>query len=421
MPIIHLLWDESHIWGLLLWRALKTWGIEHRLVRGEEIAQAGLSRKSCSALLVPGGWAKGKREALGDAGAEAVREYVASGGVYVGFCGGAGLGLTGAFGLGLCPWKRRAFRDRLQHFSSGHMVVDLSPPKDDDVPGGLIPPQLPPAIMAPVWWPARFQPEDGDGVSVLAAYREPASDFWVADLPLSSLPKEPVEELETLYGIRFWPHFMTGQPCTITGRYGDGRYVLSYSHLETPDSPEANAWLAHMLSALAGADPVPELRSRTPRWDLRRLPDRWDDPDLDRAKKAMENVIRLGQENLLLFRRNSWLLGWRRGIPGAALNALYSLISQARALPPTDSARDYWRAEAAAFMEQMGHFHAGLVGYLLAERLGMTMTEANSLIPPEALSEQRAVLFGAPMLPGGLMQPLMQSMDELIWRLLADP
>ena len=50
-----------------------------------------------------------------------------------------------------------------------------------------------------VWWPARFQPEDDGQVTVLAAYREPASDFWVADLPLSSLPKEPVEELETLY------------------------------------------------------------------------------------------------------------------------------------------------------------------------------------------------------------------------------
>ena len=420
MPIIHLLWDESHIWGLLLWRALKTWGFEHRLVRGEEIAQAGLSRKSCSALLVPGGWAKGKREALGDAGAEAVRDYVASGGVYVGFCGGAGLGLTGPFGLGLCPWKRRAFRDRLQHFSSGHMVVDLIPDNDPQVTGGLIPATLPASIMAPVWWPARFQPEDDGQVTVLAAYREPASDFWVADLPLSSLPKEPVEDLEALYGIRFWPRFMTGQPCTVTGCHGHGRYVLSYSHLETPDSPEANAWLAHMLATLTGAEAVPELKSRTPRWDLRRLPARWDDPDLGRAKQVMEDVIRLGQENLLLFRRNSWLLGWRRGIPGASLNALYSLISQARALPPTDAARDYWTLHCAGFMEQLAHFHAGLTGYLLAERLGMTLTEANSLIPPEALAEQRASLFGAPMLPGGLMQPLMQTMDELIRLLLSD-
>ena len=420
MPLIHLLWDESHIWGLLLWRALKTWGIEHRLVRGEEIAQAGLSRKSCSALLVPGGWAKGKREALGDAGAQAVRDYVASGGVYVGFCGGAGLGLSGPYGLGLCPWKRRAFKDRLQHFSSGHMVVDLAA-AGSDASAGLIPDTLPAAIMAPVWWPARFQPEDGDGVTVLAAYREPASDFWVADLPLSSLPKEPVEDLETLYGLRFWPRFMTGQPCAVTGRHGQGRYLLSYSHLETPDSPEANAWLAHMLSHLAGASPVPELKSRTPRWDLRRLPDRWNDPTLDRAKQTMENIIRLGQENLLLFRRNSWLLGWRRGIPGASLNALYSLIGQARALPPTDAALAFWEAGAMGFMEQLTHFHAGLTGYLLAERLGMSLTDSNSLIPPEALAEQRAALFGSPMQPGGLMQPLMRVMDELIRLLLAEP
>ena len=231
MSSLYVYWNESNMWGLLLWRALSAWGLPHRLVRGEEIAKGLLIQKPPSALIVPGGGAKKKFEALGRDGVKAIRDYVDSGGVYLGFCGGAGLGLSGPFGLGLCPWKRRAFSERTQHFCSGHIFVRTPRPNP------LIPDSLPEKPLVPVWWPARFDPEENSDISVLATYDKPGPDFWVADLPLASLPREPLKTLETTYGIHLWPHFMRDRPCIIQGSFGKGKYVLSYAHLETPDSP----------------------------------------------------------------------------------------------------------------------------------------------------------------------------------------
>ena len=121
MSTLHILWDESHIWGLLVWRAAEALGLPYRLVKGEEIAHGLLSCNPPALLVVPGGTARLKAEALGHAGIAAIRDYVASGGHYLGFCGGAGLGLSGQHGLGLCPWSRASFSDRMQHFVSGHI------------------------------------------------------------------------------------------------------------------------------------------------------------------------------------------------------------------------------------------------------------------------------------------------------------
>jgi len=95
MSTLHILWDESHVWGLLAWRAVESMGLPYRLVRAQEIADGLLSRNPPALLLVPGGTARLKADALGETGMQAVRDYVAGGGSYLGFCGGAGLGLTG--------------------------------------------------------------------------------------------------------------------------------------------------------------------------------------------------------------------------------------------------------------------------------------------------------------------------------------
>ncbi len=65
MPQVALLWDESHIWGLIAWRALAAWGLPHRLLSASAIAQGALSRNPPAALLVPGGWARAYVEAGG--------------------------------------------------------------------------------------------------------------------------------------------------------------------------------------------------------------------------------------------------------------------------------------------------------------------------------------------------------------------
>ncbi|NJB68273.1 hypothetical protein GGQ74_001946 [Desulfobaculum xiamenense] len=418
MSSIYIYWDESHLWGLLAWRAIKSWGLPHRLVRGDEIADGLLSAEPPLMLLVPGGWARAKYDHLGEQGVSEVRSYIRHGGVYMGFCGGTGLALTGPYGLGLCPWKRRAFTDRLQHACSGHMFTRLGER------GGLTPDVLPERPLIPVWWPARFEYQPRDDVRVLATYEAPGPDFWVADLPLDSMPKQPLADLETQYGIRIWPEFMTDQPCIIEGNFGKGRYLLSYAHLETPSSPDANLWFAHILQRLTGLSPAVGSPSVLPAWNLDSLERRWPDAAggeaLAAAKAALEEIIALGMDHLLIFRRNSWLLGWRRGIPGAYINSLYSMACQAQNLVPTPEAEAYWKNHCDAFLENLDMFSHGLAGYLLAERLAMSVPESSGDIPSDSLREQRTALFGQHMQYGGLFAKLARVLDKLLWLALRD-
>ena len=404
MSSIYIYWDESHFWGLMARRALAAWGLPHRLVRGTEIAQGLLADNPPGLLLVPGGWARGKAERLGDAGIEAVRALVRDGGSYLGFCGGAGLALSGG-GLSLCPWRRRAFTDRMQHFMSGHVHVDFG---NDHI---LIPKDMSNSALLPVWWPGRFEPADND-VEILATYNKPGPDFWMADLALKSLPKGTASDWENLYGVRIRPDF-EGLPAVISGRFGQGRYVLSYAHLETPASPQANRWLTHILAGLTG---LPEPEFFLPAWDPAALPVLWPDLALNHARELLLDLVRTGKEQMLLFWRTPWLLGWRRGLPGAALNSLLNMVCEALASPPTQAALEYWEPRAREFSTAMALFHQGVSGYLLAERLSMTVYSSSPDAVP-GLREQRESLFGTPPAGGGLHANLLARLEELLWRL----
>ncbi len=409
MSSLYILWDESHIWGLLAWRALRAMGLPHRLVRAQEIAQGLLSRKPPAALVVPGGVARRKARVLGESGMQAVRDYIHNGGAYVGFCGGSGLGLSGTHGLRLCPWQRAALKDRMLHLVSGHIrTTPLSPHP-------LTPPDLPLQPLLPVWWPARFAMEHDSPVTVLATYATPGRDFWVADLPLDSLPAGTLSDWEALYDVTLKPATLQGQPCIVSGQCGEGRYVLSYAHLETPQSPDANRWLAHILGSFL-ADSAPALtpeQSLVPAWDLDALPQVQQDPLLLEAQAALEALLQLGREHFLLFARNPWLLGWRAGIPGAALNNLRSLLCQTLALPPTAEAAAYLDRHRAPLALALQDFRAGVEGYLLAERLAMTLAKAfPQAVSQEAFKRQRLALFGEPMEYAGLYNVLLQHLDE---------
>jgi len=415
MSSIHIYWDESHFWGLLMQRALKAWGISHRLVRADEIAQGALAGKldgeAPKAFMVPGGRAKGKMDRLGKAGQEAVRQYVRDGGTYLGFCGGAGLALSGT-GLGLCPWQRKGFETRLQHFLSGHIDVRLRGEHR------FIPEDLGGEALIPVWWPGQFD-QQNNGVTVLATYDSPGPDFWVADLNLKNLPKGTLGDWEALYGIRLSPDFLKGKPCVITGEYGQGRYILSYAHLETPASPQANFWLGHMLGSILETDPF---FTSIPAWDVSSTSVSWQDEHLLKAKADLEDIIETGRRHFLLFWRNPWLLGWRRGIPGAGVNSLYSLICESLASPETERATSFWSEVSPRFSELSQLMREGTTGYLLAERLAMTVLHSGpSAIDPKVLREQRAALFGKPPAPGGIYAQLATYLEELYWRLDSEP
>ncbi len=402
MSSIYIYWDESHFWGLMAIRALRTWGFDFRLVRGKEIAQGILKTAPPKLLLVPGGRAKGKADRLGPEGMQAVRDYVASGGTYLGFCGGAGLALSGANSLALCPWKRRRFSNRLQHFLSGHIHTSLNQSHT------LVPNSLDSDVLLPVWWPGQFEPID-DGVEILATFGQPGPDFWVADLALSSLPKGTMADWEAVYGITLRPDFILGNPCVVTGKCGKGRYILSYAHLETPASTQANTWLAHLLGQIMNSRPD---QAALPAWVLTDLPTIWHDPVLTTAREMIESTIHTGQDHLLLFWRTPWLLGWRRGIPGAGINALYALICESMASTPTKEAKAFWAKRSKAFAKNIELLHAGLTGFLLAERLAMTVFHSETDAVP-GLKESRELLFGPPPSAGGVYGELLADLETL--------
>ncbi|MDL2279634.1 biotin--protein ligase [Desulfovibrio sp. OttesenSCG-928-G11] len=447
-PLLYILWDHSEIWGLIAARAARTMALPCRLVTARDLAGGALERERPSLLLVPGGNARLKAESLGRAGLEALRAYVAGGGRYLGFCGGAGLALSwgteaDCAGLGLCPVERGNFDERLQHFMSGHLHVCL--PGRGGKAAALVPEQLPPAPCLPVWWPGRFAETARSSVEVLASYEVPAQDFWLADLPIAALPGGIFTDWNNVYGLALNPAFLTGQPCMLYGEYGRGAYVLSYSHLETPDSPQANAWLAHLFRVLGGLEPgleqLPPWRCFAPAsWSspasaaslanppgltgpgCSEGPDRpvwsvwplWEDEDLGQLAALLGQALQTGLNHGLLFHRTDWLLGWRYGLPGASLNNLRAALNAIGESEPTNAARRFWREQRRDTRAAMEVFAGGCVQYLLAERLSMTLSKAlPEALPASMLKDQREALFGPPMRAGGLYRDLLRVLDEL--------
>jgi len=412
---IALLWDHSHLWGLLLHRALAASGLPFVLVRGRDVPQLLDGGAPPRLLAVPGGFARKKLEALGPQGVDAVRRFVAAGGAYLGICGGAGLALSDPDGLSLCPWRRAGFTNRLKHFISGH--VGVVPDRDSP----LTPPWLPERPLVPVWWPARFAPPlAAEPEGILAAYDGPGPDFMLADLDVAGLPAATLTSWRERFGLGFGPEFLGAGPCILAGRFGRGTVVLSHAHLETPDSPQANAWLAHLLAVLTGEPPPASPPDAVPAWNPAGEPRRFGEDGLDQAVRLLDAVIDLGIAHRLLFRRSPWLLGWRPGTPGFAVSNLRAMAHQAAACPATAPARTFWREHGERFAAGMRRFHDGVAEYFLSERLAATLSRFDrETVPEAALARERHELFGPPPGVGGACGRLVATLDELVRLLLA--
>ena len=406
--MINILWDASHIWGYLLLHAVKSTGLPFRVLKGLDISHSGLTGKM---LIVPGGSARRKFEALGTQGAEAIHRFVKDGGHYMGFCGGAGLALSG--GLGLCPWKRDGMPDRMQHLVSGHLVCEVASGKD------IIPPALAgkPALL-PVWWPGRFdEPADHQGVEVLARYRAAGPDLYVADMPYSSMPGDILSEWNNMYGVNLRPSILDGKPCAVMGELGSGSWLLSYSHLETPSNgtpgtDHASHWFLHILRTWCGEDiPLKSLPPLVPS----RLPILWEDPDLISAALRLEALLELARDLGLLFPRNDWLLGWRSGVPGSQFNSLKAALCTTLGFTPDDRRIKIWTEKREEFLTSFNLFEQGARSWLLARRLSETLADSSpKLLPRELLVDQRTSLFGSPMFGGGLSEHLLDILEELV-------
>ncbi len=252
-------------------------------------------------------------------------------------------------------------------------------------------------------------------MTVLASYLSPGQDFWVSDLKLSSIRPQDIPDWEALYGVNLNPDMITHEPCLIKGSFGRGEYVLSYCHLETPNSPEANTILARILASWLDADSRPDTHS-CPAWNLQDPVCAWTSNALVLARQSLDRIIDQGMGQFLFFWRKSWLLGWKRGIPGSPVNFLYALVCQAMHADPGPKARLEWASREREFQHLMTMFVQELSLYLCRERLAITRSPSSPQSSSDAdLSRQRQRLFGTFPGYGGIYARLLRELDTLVY------
>jgi putative intracellular protease/amidase len=451
-----LLWDESLLWGLMAWRALREAGLPFDLLRSEDIRAGGLNRYRM--IFVPGGWASNKTEVLGMKGMEEIRRFVAEGGSYLGICGGAGMATEN--GLDLLPVKRKPASQRVPSFSG---PIHLS----------CVRHAIWKEIQTPVfslWWPSQFQVGDRK-IRVLARYEEAQADAFSADINVADGEMIGWAELEKNYGILLNPERLSGEPAVLEGRFGCGRVILSLVHFDTPGDLNGAAVLRNLWRYLTGSAACrsrlasgdkgcskkqnatlpgsPAMREGGS--DSRRLSDPpieagggrgLPSPDVpeevlrsvEEILAAAEDLIAFGIRNFLWRWRNPMILQWRRGVRGLEYSTLAVMAGEIRrglhtvgagndgrsALPgAVDPSR--WKEDVREIREQLIPFCEQAKRLLVRERFYMMNAPLSPMECADAeISRMRQDLFGSAMSHGGRFKRLIDHVDRLLYRLIKE-
>jgi hypothetical protein len=269
--------------------------------------------------MVPGGWSRRKKNALGPQGCTAVRRFVQRGGFYLGLCGGAGLALGVEDGLSLLPLGRISGQERLTAIS-GPVMVEPSPGAAS-LPWwqGLKSP-----ARFQVWWPGQFAKPQDNEVRILAYYTGPAPGLCTSDIEADLVAEEEWAALEAEYRSSLDPARLKGLPAVISGNYGQGKVFISYLHFDTPGDPNGarvlfNIWRQVLGGKARAEDPLP------PAGDHHQL--------AGIAAKAHE-LWEMGQELSLWQPRSSPALFplWKRGSRGLEFFSLMYMLDAAVSL-----------------------------------------------------------------------------------------
>jgi hypothetical protein len=416
-----LLWDESFLWGLMAWRALREAGLPFDLLRAEDVRKGALCRYRM--VFVPGGWASNKMSALGDQGMEELRRFVAGGGNYLGICGGAGMATEN--GLGLLPIRRKPQGERVPSFSgpirlscTGHAMWQ--------------------GIGAPVffvWWPSQFQVEDPD-IKVLARYEEAQADAFSADINMADGRAIGWSELERRYGILLDPSRLRGEPGVLEGRFGRGRVILSLVHFDTPGDRNGASVLRNLWSPTLSCRPPgpPMERKREPERSFQGVPK----PILDSVEEihaAVTDLIAMGKRNFLWYWRNPLLLQWRRGVRGLEYSTVAAMIGEikrrlncASLSSPDGRPAVAGTIDLSCWEENLEEIRGQLVPFcekakrlLIKERLYMMNASLSPVeCPDREISRLRHELFASAMSHGGQFKRLIDPIDRLLYDLIKE-
>ncbi len=427
---VAFLWDESFLWGLMAYRALKGQGLPFDLIKAEDIKTGALNKYKM--LFVPGGWASNKGKAFGESGLKAIRDFIENGGNYLGFCGGAGLAAEAKGGLGLLNVKRRPTKDRVPSFS-GRIELNVNEHpmwkgiteavscQRSAVSKKTTANPQPLTTVFNAWWPSQFVIEDNK-IKKLATYGDALPDAFSSDLNVGDVGSDSRwEELEKVYQINLNPQRLKNEPAVIEGTYGKGKVILSLVHFDTPDDGNGQLVLVNLWEYLAGEKAEHRTHSAE-HGDESFIPplEKGGKGGFDSGQELYNmctEVISLGERNFLWFWRNPMLLQWRRGVRGLEYNTLYIMMKEIVKIksrgvlqyaptvdrlkdllgPFTEKAKDLLLQERYALQE----------GYITYERCDN----------PE-IQKLRVELFSESKSHGGKFKELIDEVDRLLFSLL---
>ena len=190
-------------------RILET-GMRFEQISAAQVCDGVLSE--FTTLLVPGGFAPNIERALGDAGADAIRSFVQTGGGFVGICAGAFLG--SAWGLGLLPVELSDASDRCWNRGEGVLKLKFS--------------ELGQTLLGAAAADVGVRYSNGP---LLAVRDGAADDVAVLATFASGLGDGP----------------MAGSGAIVYGRCGRGAVLLASPHLEDGDDERTRAPFRNMV------------------------------------------------------------------------------------------------------------------------------------------------------------------------------
>ena len=381
-----LLWDESYLWGIMACDALRRVGLGFTLVRASDVRAGCLS--DYKAILVPGGWASNKMRSLGDEGVSAIRDFVSSGGTYIGFCGGAGLATSD--GIGLIKVKRKPLSLRVPSVSGPVRLALSGHPLWEGVGEPLF----------DIWWPSQFVTED-DALKVLATFGEASPEAFSSDYCVGDMAGAGWGDAEKSYGINLDPSRMSGDPMVVEGAYGQGRVLVSLVHFDTPGSREGEQVLNNMWDYLGLNKRACALGGHS-------------GPGGKLYERAAE-IISYGERNFIWFRHGP-LLRWRRGVRGLEYFTLYRMAEEI-----SRRIGEGTEADGMGELESMMNTFTGKAVRLLGLERGalqrgerITFHETRD----SGIKALRDELFSRSKSYGGFFKELLDGLDGLLYRLL---
>lgn len=392
-----LLWDESYIWGIMSMKALYGCRLPFEIIKSQELNNSLSDRYNL--LYVPGGWASNKIKAIGESGIRAIKEFVSSGGTYIGLCGGAGL--ASKDGIGLLNVKRMPTAQRVPSLSGRVLAATSGHAIFEGIKDGLF----------HVWWPSQFIPEP-DSVSILASYKEVFDDSFSADLSVGAVRRYGQwEEFERHYGINLDPSRLKGSPLFLEGYYGKGKVLLSLIHFDTPEDNNGHRVLKNLWNYAGISDEIEDLPQHPRVYNSI--------PEVDRLENLVEELISFGIENFLWFWRNPMILQWRRGIRGLECCNLYVIVKELCGLIKTSREAERYASQLSVIQSSLCPFLEDLKRLLFLERQEMMRSHLTYVhVENDEIRTLRDSLFSKSKSYGGKYKSLLGLIDSLFYDLI---